>query len=503
MVLFSMSRPSRGSHFNTSIPFPFLSFSLKISPSLSFRMNHFETNAKRISREQTDENEQPPFEPFLSEKAGLFRFSRSAKASPAMIAKYEQQRLQQQAEKDQLNRQQQQQVDLANQNEQQNQQQVVANEAPDFSGVAAMGKTTGEMVTSPQVTQVAQDDSQQQRRQRQQQKSKSSSSSSSKSASAKKSALTKTITTTTTTTTTTQNNQDQPQVAQIKEIRIHTVPLSQAVHYANYMVVPTSSGASQAAHLEESSSSSSSSSQRSSSSSTTSETEQVAVAPAPTVMINPPPAAVTPDCILHRMIVERPVSSQLVVNVAPEVKLQHSSSSSSSHSSKIVSESAMAAPEVHNVYTVTRVFRPAPIMSARMIAAAPSNDGHLKEEHFRSESHSREESNGLGHSMSSSSSSSSSRTSKSSSSTTSQTAALVGPPPPVQTMTIVRQPAPLMAVKAPPMVQIAPRSNDVSVNVDHHQSGPNYNFGYSIKQHSSEPGTKGVVVGERVVYLKK
>lgn len=333
----------------------------------------------------------------------------------------------------------------------------------------------------------------------QQQKSSSFSPSSS-SSSARKSALSKTITTTTTTTTTTQNNQDQPQVAQIKEIRVHTVPLSEAVHYANYMVVPSS----RVARLEESSSSSSSSSHKSASS-TASETEQVAVAPAPTVVVDPPPAVVAPDCVIHRLVVERPVSSQLVVNVPPEVKVSHSSSSSS-HSSKIVSHSA-AAPET-TVYSVRRVFAPPPVYSAKVVQVAPAPAPSMREEHFRSESQSsRQESHGLGHSMSSSSSSSSSsRTSKSSSTTTtSQSAALVAPPPPpVRTVTtIVRQAAPLVAVKAAPLVELSAGRNDVSVNVDHHQSGPNYNYGYSIKQHSSEPATKGVVVGDRVVYLKK
>jgi hypothetical protein len=440
---------------------------------------------------QTGETEKPTKEtdPFVGEKAELFRFSRSAKGPRQNAAKYVQQQQQEQVENDQVNRQQQVVEQTGgNQNEQQ-QQQVVANQLPAFGSGA---EKTGDLATTSQLAEVDVGG--------QQQKS-SSTTSSTKNSGSKSKTIT---TTTTTTTTTTQNNQDQPQVAQIKEIRVHTVPLSEAVHYANYMVVPTSSGGSSSAHLEESSSSSSSS-HRASSSSTTSETEQVAVAPAPTVVVNPPPAAVAPDCVFHRLIVERPVSSQLVVNVPPEVHVSHSSSSSSSssRSSKMVQSSA---PET-TVYSVTRrVFVPPPVYSAKVVQVAAPVPAS-KEEHFRSESHSsRQESHGLGHSMSSSSSSSSSRTSKSSSTTTtSQTAALVAPPPPpppVQTVTVVRQAAPVVAVKTAPLVHYSTGQNTNDVSVSHQQSGPNYNYGYSIKQHSSEPSTKGVVVGDRVVYLK-
>lgn len=52
-------------------------------------------------------------------------------------------------------------------------------------------------------------------------------------------------------------------------------------------------------------------------------------------------------------------------------------------------------------------------------------------------------------------------------------------------------------------VRVSTGEHYSSVDVDHHYNSPNVRYGYSIKQHSREPDTKGLVVGQRVVYLRK
>ena len=368
-------------------------------------------------------------------------------------------------------------------------QTVVAAEMPAFSGPSSdVGSGVAVAANYDNFESSSQSPSQ----------SSSSSSSSASQSSKSKSSLLKTITTTTTTTQ--QLNQEQPRVARLQQVRVHTVPLSEAVHYANYVVLPPAVAATKAAKLEDVSSSSSHKSSSSSSSSSTirEETESAAVAPPATTVVLPPMSS--PDCqVLQRLIVERPLNSGLVVGVPSEVSL--SQQVSSVHSARIVESGVEPPAEVPPVCCVVK--KVAPVLAAKMVVQPPANDGHLKEEHFHTESRSsREESHGLGHvSSSSSSSSSSSRSSKSSTSTSSQTAALIAPP--VSTVTVVRQAQPVLAVKAAPLVSLSNgHANTYSVDVDHHYNGPNVKYGYSIKQHSSEPETKGLLVGDRVVYLK-
>lgn len=291
----------------------------------------------------------------------------------------------------------------------------------------------------------------------------------------------------------------QPVVAQLKEIRVHTVPVQeQIVRY----VMPS------AQLVEETSSklskSSSSTSSSSSSSSVTSETSQDVVLPQPQttttiVQQSSAPLLAGPDC-------ESPGVLQRII---------------------------MAPAPVTTTYRVVH-HQPATTITTSRLVSAPAapvaavSGPESREEHFHTETRSiKESSDGLGN-FSSSSSSRTSKSSKSSSSSSTTTvqeiptvvshssATLLAPvPAPVVTKTITTttsrliQPEPLVSVvRAAPLIALtqpaAPTTN-TQVNVDHHFRSPNVNYGYSIKQTSSEPSqqqTKGLLVGERVVYLK-
>ncbi|KAG9510299.1 hypothetical protein GZH46_01163, partial [Fragariocoptes setiger] len=294
---------------------------------------------------------------------------------------------------------------------------------------------------------------------------------------------------TTTTTTTTTVHQPQPvltQIARIQEYKVHAIPGSVTpIHYTHsYVVVPpteqsSSSGSLKSAKLEKEVSQSSSSSSR------TEETEVVETKPSVTVVNSPPILPVGPNCVLHRLIVERPV-------VSPESVVTY-------QTARLVEPAIEPPAVVPPVCCFVKKQTVAKIVASPPPAPASHN---LKEEHHHEESRSfREESSGTGHSLSSSSSSSSSLSSSKSSQTSSSTVVeaptvtTVVQTPAVTTARLIAAPAPTLVTMTKtstvPVTVHHPSGNKYSsVDVNHQYADPNVRYGYTIKQSSSEPSAE-------------